>query len=262
MKLFFKHFGSGPPLIILHGLYGSGDNWYSIGKALSNHFEIFLVDLRNHGSSPHDPEMNNSVMTSDLIEFFSERKIEKACIIGHSMGGKVAMHFALQDPDKLSKLVIVDVAMRSYGASEDFDREIGLHQRIIESLGSLNISNSKSRTDVDLELSTFLKQKSLRDFLLKNLKRRTNGEFYWSLNIESLKNNIFNILEGIESGDRTFDGPVMLIVGKQSDYVSIEDYAQFRQVFPHIRIEEVEAGHWVHAEQPERTIELLSEFLA
>jgi esterase len=262
MKLFFKHFGSGPPLIILHGLYGSGDNWYSIGKALSNHFEIFLVDLRNHGSSPHDPEMSNSVMTSDLIEFFSEREIEKACIIGHSMGGKVAMRFALQNPDKLSKLVIVDVAMRSYEGSENYDREAGLHKRIIESLGRLNISNSKSRNEVDLELSTFIKQKTLRDFLLKNLKRRTNGEFYWSLNIESLKNNIFNILEGIESGDNTFNGPVMLIVGKQSDYVTIKDYVKFRQVFPHIRIEEVEAGHWVHAEQPEKTIELLTEFLA
>jgi esterase len=261
MKLAFNLFGNGRPLIILHGLYGSGDNWFTIGKALSSRFEVFLVDLRNHGLSPHDPAMSNSLMVSDLQEFISERKLENVCIIGHSMGGKVAMRFALQNPDKLAKLVIVDVAMRSYKDSNNLKGEFRLHQKIIETLGNLNISGTRSRTDVDSQLAVALKEKPLRDFLLKNLKRKTNGEFYWSLNLETLKNNIPDILEGIDAGGRTFDRPVMLIVGKQSDYVTKEDYVQFRQVFPHIRIEEVEAGHWLHAEQPERTIELLKEFL-
>jgi len=261
MKLVFKQLGTGRPLIILHGLYGSGDNWYTVGKALSKHFDVFLIDLRNHGLSPHDPEMSNSLMTADLEEFFTDMKIENASIIGHSMGGKIAMRFALKNPEKISKLVVVDVAMRSYETSENFNNEARLHQKIIDSLGKLDISSSRSRVDIDSELSEYLKPKPLRDFLLKNLKRRINGEFYWALNIESLKNNIFNILEGIDSGGKTFNRPVMLIVGKQSDYVTSEDYAQFREVFPHLRIEELETGHWVHAEQPERTIELLTEFL-
>ena len=196
MKLACKHFGNGQPLLILHGLYGSGDNWYTVGKALSNHFEVFLLDLRNHGLSPHHPEMNNSLMAADLEEFFAEKKIEKACVIGHSMGGKIAMHYALQYPEKLSKLVIVDVAMRSYKVSGNLKHEISLHQKIIESLGKLDISGSRSRMDIDTQLSAILNNKSLRKFLLKNLKRRTTGEFYWALNIESLKNNISNIMDG------------------------------------------------------------------
>jgi esterase len=261
MKLAYRQFGNGHPLIILHGLYGSGDNWFTVGKALSKHFEVFLIDQRNHGLSPHQKEMSSSLMTSDLEEFFNDKKIENAHIVGHSMGGKIAMHFALQNPEKISKLVVVDVAMKSYQESENLKREVSIHRKIIDSLGKLDISNSRSRADIDLQLSDDFKEKSLRDFLLKNLKRRSTGEFYWSINIQSLKENLLNILEEVESGGKTFNKPVLLVVGKKSDYVTKEDYVQFRKVFPNIRIEEIEAGHWIHAEQPERTIELLKEFL-
>jgi esterase len=261
MKLVFKKFGSGCPLIILHGLYGSGDNWYSIGKALSQNFEVYLVDLRNHGSSPHHPDMNFDLMTSDIEEFFIDEKLEKVCILGHSMGGKIAMNFTLNNPNKVVKLVIVDVALRSYTTTGDYSQEANTHRKIVDSLAKLDISGSRSRKDIDLELSQYITQKPLRDFLLKNLDRQKSGEFSWTLNIESLNNNLTNLLEGINPGKRIFGGPVLLITGKQSIYVTAEDYVQFRNVFPQIRIEEFDTGHWVHAEQPEKIINLLVEFL-
>ncbi len=261
MKLFCRQFGSGRPLLILHGLYGSGDNWYTVGRALSQQYQVFLIDLRNHGSSPHHPEMNYDVMIKDLKEFIDERRLNEIYLAGHSMGGKIAMGYTLQNPNKIAKLIVIDIAMRSYDTTGNFSQEVKTHQKIIESLAKLDISGSRSRSDIDDQLSAYLSQKSLRDFILKNLKRNKRGELYWSLNIEALRNNLSKILQGIDPDNRIFERPVLLIKGKKSVYVNIKDQEILRNAFPLIRIEEFNTGHWVHAEQPEKTIKLIEEFL-
>jgi esterase len=261
MKLFCRQSGTGQPLLILHGLYGSGDNWHSVGKVLSQYFEVFLIDLRNHGNSPHHPEMNYEVMIDDLKEFIIDRSLDQIYLVAHSMGGKVAMGYTLQNPDKVAKLVIVDIAMRSYETQETFNKEAAAHKIIIESLGKIDISGSRSRADIDQQLAGYLSHKPLRDFILKNLKRNAEGKFYWALNVAALKDNLSKIMQGIDANNNIFNRPVLLIKGKKSVYVNNEDYQQLRNTFSKIKMEELETGHWVHAEQPENVTALIKEFL-
>jgi esterase len=258
MQLHFRKLGSGPPLIILHGLYGSGDNWYPIGRALSRQFTVYLIDQRNHGLSPHDPVFNYEVMTLDLFEFYSDRSLEKASIIGHSMGGKVAMNFAFQYPAKVEKLIIIDIALRSYLYSP----QIADHQKIIEALSSLDIIHVSSRAEIDTQLAHKIPQPPLRQFLLKNLKRKENNGFYWGLNILALQDNMTELLQKVDSGDSPFKGPVLVVSGKNSGYINQVDRIEFSKVFPDPRFEEFNTGHWVHSEQPDTLINLFLEFLS
>jgi esterase len=257
MQLYFRKFGSGCPLIILHGLYGSGDNWLTIGRNLSRYFTVYLVDLRNHGDSPHDPVFNYDAMTADLEEFLQTEEIEKTCIMGHSMGGKVAMNFALHHQDQVKKLVIIDIALRSYIDTA----QTLVHQKIIESLNKLDIIHVTSRADVEAELARNITQPALRKFLLKNLKRNNNGRFYWGLNLIALTDSIHELLKKIETGGQQFTGDVMVVSGKNSGYINSNDQLAFKKAFPHLRFEELDSGHWIHADQPERLMELLLHFL-
>jgi esterase len=257
MQLHFRKLGSGPPLIILHGLYGSGDNWYSIGRALSKNFTIYLVDLRNHGLSPHDAVFNYEVMTADLEEFFTDIAIEKACVLGHSMGGKVAMNFALKHQTQVEKLVIIDIALRSYSQSPQFEQ----HKKIIEALRHLAIDTNPSRLAIDDELAITIPQASIRQFLLKNLKRNESNKFYWGFNLEALRNNMTELLQNIDTGNSHFKNPVLVIRGINSGYITDSDLNTFHHIFSAMRIEDFETGHWVHAEQPEKLITLLLDFL-
>jgi esterase len=257
MQLHFRKFGSGCPLIILHGLYGSGDNWYTIGKQLSKYFTIYLVDGRNHGSSPHDPVLDYDVMTMDLSDLFLTENIEKACLMGHSMGGKVSMKFALLYPRRIKKLVILDSALRSYAESP----QTAVHQHIIESLIKLDIFNATNRADIETQLSNAIPQAAIRQFLLKNLKRRNNGQFYWGFNLLALMDNLPRLLEEIKTYGDKYTGPVMVISGENSGYINDQDVLDLKNVFPSLRFEKLPAGHWIHTEQPERLMELLLSFL-
>jgi esterase len=257
MQLHFRKFGSGCPLIILHGLYGSGDNWYTIGRKLSQYFTVYLVDLRNHGSSPHNPTFNYRVMTHDIEDFFQEENIEKACIMGHSMGGKVAMGFALLHPEKVKKLVILDIALRSYINTP----QTLVHMQIVESLNNLDIFNATSRSEVDAQLAQQITQPAIRQFLLKNLKREENGRFYWGLNLIALMDNMQELLREVETDNLQFIGPVLVVSGKNSGYINDSDRLAFTKAFPDLHFEELDSGHWIHAEQPEQLMQLLLSFL-
>jgi esterase len=257
MRLHFRKLGSGPPLIILHGLYGSGDNWYSIGHALRQFFTVYLIDQRNHGLSPHDSLLNYDVMTTDLSEFFSDHSIEKASVLGHSMGGKIAMNFAIREPDKVEKLIVIDIALRSYYQSP----QLKFHKKIIEALNSLDISTTRSRSEIDAQLALIIAQPAVRQFLLKNLKRRENEDFYWSINLEALGENIAELMYEVDTRHSYFKNPVLIVSGINSGYIKADDRRYFHHVFPRVRIEEFDTGHWVHAEQPEKLIKLLLEFL-
>lgn len=261
MQLHYKKFGTGCPLIVLHGLYGSSDNWYSFGRKLSEYFTVYLVDQRNHGRSPHRPDFNYDVLTADLEELLDTEKIDYACLMGHSMGGKVALNYAFKNPSRVRKLVVIDIALRSYAAEGNFAPQAFMHQKIVNSLNRLEIAGSKTRSSIEKELSADIPQKPIRQFLLKNLRRNTDGEFYWGLNIKSLKNNLFRILDGIDSDGKTFDNKVLVISGVHSGYINDEDKILYKQVFPNVKIVEMDSGHWLHAEEPEKLLELLIHFL-
>ncbi len=261
MVLYYKKMGEGCPLIILHGLYGSGDNWFSFARALSPHFTAFLIDQRNHGRSPHSPEHNYQVLTNDLEEFINNLKLDKVCIMGHSMGGKVAMNYTLQYPDKVYKLVVIDIAMRSYSEKLSASPQLAVHKKIISALHNLDIEFAETREEIDKQLARNISQKAVRQFLLKNIKRNKKGEFYWSLNLDALKNNIFSLLDKIDAADKSFNGPVLVISGKNSGYIQEEDQNDFRNAFPNVNFVEFPSGHWIHSEQPAMLKEKLLDFL-
>lgn len=251
MKLFYRELGAGDPIIILHGLFGSSDNWLSIGKELSDTHSIYLLDQRNHGQSPHSNSFDYSAMANDLEEFIEEHELVNPVILGHSMGGKTAMEFAVNNPDKWSKLIIVDIAPKTYSVH---------HDQILEGLNSLDLKTIKSRNEADKILSKWVPEMGVRQFLLKNLSRDNNG-FSWKINLSVISKNIEIIGEGL-SKRLSKAKPAMFIRGRNSNYIMDNDFELIDQYFPSAKIETIEnAGHWVHAEQPEKFLDIVNQFL-
>lgn len=252
MKLNFKKSGQGEPLIILHGLFGSADNWLSIAKGLENDYTLFLVDQRNHGDSGHSDQWDYQSMADDLKEFMEEQGIEKTHLLGHSMGGKTAMTFALQHPDKVKRLIVVDIAPRFYPVH---------HQSILDGLNAIDLEQLKSRKEADEILSQYEEVKSTRQFLLKSLGRNEEGKFIWKINLPVITEKIENVSQAIES-DHVFDQATLFITGANSRYVQDKDKAAIEKYFPNSNIIKMkDAGHWIHAEQPEAVIRTVQAFL-
>ncbi len=251
MKLFVRKSGQGEPLIILHGLFGSSDNWFSNAKTFAEHFTVYLVDQRNHGQSPHSDEFNYQVLTEDLAAFFEEHQLEKAYIIGHSMGGKTAMNFAVKYPEKVIKLIVVDIVPKSYRVN---------HDHILEGLMSLDLPSITSRTEADEALSKHVSHPVVRQFLLKNLGRDKENQFEWKLNLQALSNHIEEIGAGMQY-EGVFEGATMFIIGEQSNYYEAKDEATIKKIFPTANLEMIDASHWVHAEKPEEFAEIALAFL-
>ena len=221
MKLHFKKFGSGPPLIILHGVFGSSDNWKTLANHLMSTFEVYLVDQRNHGLSPHSDDFNYQVMTDDLKELLDDEQIEKYSLLGHSMGGKTAMNFAIQYPEKIIKLIIVDIAPKRYPPR---------HQNILKGVHSLTLHEINTRKEADDLLSVTINNAGIRQFILKNLSRNPEGLFYWKINWKAIEDNIQAIGEPLLS-HAVFSGKVMFIRGAQSDYILNEDEPLLKKHF-------------------------------
>ena len=252
MKLHFKKFGSGPPLIILHGVFGSSDNWKTLANHLMITFEVYLVDQRNHGLSPHSDDLNYQVMTDDLKELLHNAQIEKCCLLGHSMGGKTAMNFAVQYPEKIMKLIIIDIAPKRYPPH---------HQNILQGVHSLKINEINTRKEADDLLSTTINNSGIRQFILKNLSRNPEGLFYWKINWKAIEDNIQAIGAPLLSHD-LFTGEVLFIRGAQSDYILNEDEPLLKKHFPDADLMTIQkAGHWVHAEQPAQLLALINQFI-
>lgn len=252
MQLHFRAYGNGTPLIILHGVFGSADNWQSLGKEFSQKFKVYLVDLRNHGKSPHSEEFDYNVMTDDILELMLSENIDRAHILGHSMGGKVAMNFAARYTDRIEKLVIVDIAPRYYPPH---------HEKIFRGFRSLKLEDIKSRQEADEQMAYTISDFGVRQFLLKNLTRE-GDRFTWKLNLDVIERNAENIGAALEEED-WFNGHVLFLAGGNSDYILPEDEQGIRQHFPNARIEVVScAGHWVHAEQPKTLARKVMEFLS
>lgn len=252
MKLNFKHFGEGEPLVILHGLFGSLDNWQTIGKKLAENYSVYLVDLPNHGKSPHTDSFNYDQMANAVADFCRDNDLDNITLLGHSMGGKTAMNFAVNHPELLKKLIVVDIAPKKYPPH---------HDEILAGLLSFNPAEIESRQEADEIMSTKISNLGIRMFLLKNLSRSKNGGYEWKMNLPLLSKEVTKVIDETEIAF-PISIPTLFIRGGKSNYILEQDYDTIHSIFPNSSIETVEnAGHWVHAENPEKLEELITEFM-
>jgi pimeloyl-ACP methyl ester carboxylesterase len=260
--------GAGEPLIILHGLYGSSDNWLSLGRALSEYHQVYLLDQRNHGRSPHTEKHNYFQMQADLLAFMDEQGIEKANLLGHSMGGKTALFFAVTHPERVHKLVVVDIAPKPYPMLTETSAPTLHHLNIINALYNLDTDSIRSLKEADSILAERIPDQKTRQFLLKNLKRDKHGSFKWLLNLHTLRNELPAILDGLDPAkdnhdQRVHDYPVLFLKGALSGYIQAADYQDILRIFPQAMIKTIEgAGHWLHAEKRETFLQVVRRFLA
>ncbi len=254
MQLFSRHLGEGEPLIILHGLFGMSDNWLNIAKKLSDKYSVFLPDIRNHGQSPHSNIINYSVMAGDINEFVINNNIENPVIIGHSMGGKVAMQYALNHKNNIKTLIIVDIAPSIY------DKRYS-HINMLQAMLSVKPSEYSKYSDVEDILKNTIKSKQLLSSILKNLKRDNNGKLIWKLNVEAIYNSYNNLGEAIIS-DNIFTTKTLFIKAENSEYLKPEQYQDIYKLFPNAAIKIMpEVSHWLHAENPELFVKIVLDFL-
>lgn len=252
MGLYYRETGEGTPMVLLHGIFGSSDNWLTQARLLSANYHTYALDMRNHGQSFHDPGFDYPAMVNDVLEFMDEHRIENAVMMGHSMGGKVAMNFAVAHPGRLQKLIVVDIAPKAYDMK---------HYVILDGLKSIPIEKITTRNDADDALAPFVEEPDVRQFLLKNIQRKPEGGFRWKLNLDAIDANIEQI-----GADLVFQGkfekPALFVKGARSNYISDRDVQRIREVFPAAELKTLETGHWVPAEKPKEFVELVTEWLA
>lgn len=251
MELFYRAIGQGHPLIILHGLMGSSDNWLTQSKMLAEQYHVYMVDQRNHGRSFHSDEFDYKGLTEDLKHFVEKHVIGKPIILGHSMGGKTAMNFAVCYPELLSKLIVVDIAPKAYPVH---------HDSIIDGLNAIPINSLQSRDEADRILSEYVPEADVRQFLLKNLSRKPEGGFAWKINLPAIDKSLGKISEGMQY-DGTYSGPALFVRGSKSKYVLDEDRATIKTLFPNSTLVTMDTGHWVQAEKPIEFVEIVKNFL-
>lgn len=244
--------GKGEPVIILHGIFGMSDNWLSIAKKLSTMHRCYLLDLRNHGRSPHSQNLNYDDMVEDIYEFLTDFGLRTVSFIGHSMGGIVAMKFALEYSHRVEKLVVVDIAPKPYPS---------VHQNIVKGLKAIPVEKIKFRKEAGEILKRYVPSQKIRQFLLKNLYRKDDNTYAWRLNLDAIDDFIFNIDPGI-SQNLIFNKPTLFIRGGNSDYILPEDEQLISKIFSDVRIIKIpDASHWVHHEKPDEVIKILTNFL-
>ena len=243
MKLLHsKIIGSGEPLLILHGFFGMSDNWKTLGNRFAQNYEVHLIDQRNHGRSFHSDEFNYEVMVNDLIYYIDHYKIEKIDLLGHSMGGKVAMLFSVTIPSKVNNLIIADIAPRFYPRHHDL---------ILAGLEAVNFSKISSRNEVEELLQEYIPEYSVRQFLVRSLFWKSKGQLSFRFNLTSLIENIDEVGKALPSLS-VFDGRTLFLKGENSGYICKEDEALIGAHFPNALINTVKnAGHWLHAENPD-----------
>lgn len=260
MELFYRKEGTGSPIVIVHGLYGSSDNWLNLGKHLAEKHTVYMVDQRNHGRSAFASSHTYNDLRDDLEEFFDRHNIEKAILLGHSMGGKVAMWFAADFPERIEKLVIADIAPKDYLLLKE-EGQFYLHRNILLAMQEIDFSQVKSRSDVDDFLAERIDDERVRQFLLKSVERnKKTKQYQWRVNAEVLYDHLDEIVGGVNK--LWFDDripitayPVIFIRGLLSKYIQDEDINLIKEIYPEANVVDIPgAGHWLHAEKPKEFI--------
>ena len=251
MKLHYKKFGQGQPLLILHGLFGSADNWQTLAKKFSEYFTVYLIDQRNHGHSPHEENINYDLMADDLNELIENENLNAITLLGHSMGGKTVMRFSQKYPSSISKLIIVDIGRKEYPIH---------HDNIIQGLSAIDLNTIRTRNGAREILSNYIAEESLLQFLLKNLYWKKKGQLAWRMNLPVIIKNIEMILAEIPA--EIVLTPTLFLKGEKSHYIEESDFNDLLYYFPNSEIETIyNAGHWLHAENPIDFYQLIMDFL-
>jgi pimeloyl-ACP methyl ester carboxylesterase len=251
MKLHHRILGEGEPLFILHGLFGSADNWQTLGKKFAEDYQVYFVDQRNHGRSPHSDEFSYDLMVADFHELVTDLGLSKINIIGHSMGGKTAIGFAAKYPHLVDKMVVADIGHKQYPMH---------HDQILEGLNSLDLNLLKSRGQADKALAHYIEEIGVRQFLLKNLYWVEKGQLGWRINIPVLSDKIYDIIEEIKFD--TIESETLFMRGGRSNYIVEADYPEIERKFPNSEIHTIEeSGHWIHAEAPAEFYQNVMDFL-
>ncbi|MGE5820796.1 MAG: alpha/beta fold hydrolase [Deltaproteobacteria bacterium] len=252
MRLNFHATGDGPTLIILHGFLGSLDNWWTVAQRLGARFRVMTLDLRNHGHSPHHRVMSYPAMAEDIHEFLDQQSIASAYVLGHSMGGKVAMQLATTRPQRIDKMIVVDIAPKGYPAT---------HESTLVALRSLDLGSFKSFGEIDSALAPQIPSADIRGFLMKNLTRQGDAGFRWRIDLEAITSNYVELTKPI-APKRAFAKPVCFVRGDRSDYLREEDFPLINKMFPRaIFVTIPHAGHWVHVDAAEDFLKTVTEFL-
>lgn len=251
MKLYYRELGEGKPMMILHGLFGFSDNWQTHAKKLAEYYRVILVDLRNHGHSDWSDDFSYDLMADDIYELYQELNLEDLILVGHSMGGKVAMRFAQKHEDLLEKLIVVDMGIKSYPMH---------HQHILAGIHAVDLPNIKVRRTAEEQMRAHIDSEGVLQFLLKNLYWKERGKLAWRINVPVLEREMPEILSEMPEGDEIFT-PTLFIRGALSNYVLDEDMPSIEEQFADAEFVTVEnAGHWVHAEAPGDFLDALLTF--
>ncbi|MAC47520.1 alpha/beta fold hydrolase [Oceanospirillum beijerinckii] len=253
VDLYFTEQGEGFPLIIIHGLFGSADNWRTLAKKFAENYKVYCVDLRNHGRSPHVESMNYHAMAADLEQFMVAQQIEQAHIIGHSMGGKVAMQLALNHPERIAKLIVADIAPVTY--------EHG-HDDVIAAFYAVRAAGGvASRKEGDVLMSEYVKELGVRQFLMTNLEKKETGKLEWRVGLDQIRDDYESVVQA--PAGTPFNGKALFIRGGHSHYVLDSYWPQIEALFPQAQLSTIDgAGHWLHAEKPLDFFDTVSQFLA
>lgn len=252
MLLHSNIIGEGKPFVILHGFLGMSDNWKTLGNHFAEHFQVHLVDQRNHGRSFHDDNFYYEALAEDLKHYFDANNIKDAILLGHSMGGKTAMLFATQYPELVSKLIIADISPRFYPIH---------HDAILEGLNSLDLNVIKSRGQADKQLANYVSDSGTRQFLLKNLYWIEKGKLALRMNLDVLTENVSEVGEALPTHAK-FEGDTLFLRGDKSEYIGNQDQAIIKNHFPEANIITISnAGHWLHAENPEDFYNAVTNFV-
>ena len=252
MKLFHRIVGEGPPLLILHGLFGSSDNWQTHARVFGNSHTVYLIDQRNHGHSPHDTEMDYTLMANDLFELIGDLGLRDIRLIGHSMGGKTILRFAQQYGFLIDKMVVADMGIKEYPPH---------HDQIFKGLFAVDVANCPSRKEAENRLSPYVSDGGTLQFLLKNLYWKEQGLLAWRFNLDAIHTNRSQIMAALPSDK--IDTPALFLTGGRSQYVPAGDYESIRKVVPGAEFRSIpEAGHWLHADNPQEFIRICMEYFS
>ncbi len=255
MKLAYREFGEGQPLIILHGLFGQSDNWNSLAKRFADKgFRVFAIDQRNHGLSPHDEVWNYKAMAEDLNEFIQTHQLQNVILLGHSMGGKTVMFFEYLFPSTAQKLIIADIAPRAYKPH---------HDDVLKALNAVDFTDINTRKDAEAILNQYISDFGTKQFLLKNIywKEDESKQMDWRFNLKTITNEYNNV--GVSVPHFTTTTKTLFIRGQKSDYITESDEYDISQRFLNHQLKTISnSGHWVHAEQPEAFFNCVIDFIS